>query len=323
MNSRTRGLFGASLLLTLLSLFADLVHAQITTDEAAYLRNRNEYLKQFSQEYERLFYKYPLVNGYPPGAAQPHIAALNEQNKLAIATLNPQLGKAVGSIQASGFNTKSSSNLRTLLPADLGFGMLDGMRLQAPGNVELVVTTEELLADFTGISNRKRSHWRALASSFDFYHKVFDPNVAFMPLVHVQVPKKHGQQFVQAVLALTRHEDWPPAIPPDDLLVLAVSGNRQRQVYLLRLPLQKSVPTIAQCKREWASFDSRYQAAMGRYLASIPKNEEELQAAQWHHAKGYEAWLRCYARLAPTQAFFSRLIVRAEALINRLPKNSP
>ena len=232
----------------------------------------------------------------------------------ALAELEGQIRRIVGSVVIEGFPKEGRINLLTLRP-EPGFARVDGLRFDSDRE-SLVVTTETLLERYLAERPNLPRTLSELSKSGDFYRRVFHSDAGVIHYADLPVRSAKDRSFVHAFLGVGA-QDIGPFIP-DEIFVFVSKGDR---ILLVSSPAAVESAEIPQCRGEWNRFAKKSSEALDAYRASQLKDKRAFDDSLRYREEGFDAYRRCYEREAKNQKFFTSLKKQAQAIVDRLQKD--
>lgn len=257
----------ASLLLTL-GLAAP--PGAVPADVRAYLATRDAYVRAFEKDGIDV-------------PADVHQRALDD--------LARRIRPVIGPVTVPGLQGEGRINLESLVEG-LGFGLVDGLRLDWHGDA-VVVTTPALLDAWVRAQGRGPGDLPSLARSARFHGVLFDDaGIDAFADVPVTLPRSLAFASASLVLAAQDEGPWPP-----DLLVLAVA--RGERIFFVFSRPRPPLPQRPRCQAGWDAL-------------------ERERGARFDRAEAFAGYVRCYAGAIRGTPAFRALTARAQAIVDRL-----
>lgn len=250
-------------------------------------------------------------------SANEPVEALDAAGTKALADLQKRLSALLGPLAVSGFPATGTINLESLSDADIGFGMLDGLRYTNDDDgPSLVATTRGLLERWLQSKAAEMDTSFRLPTGIDaalkldaFYTQAINSDAAFTGTLDFPLKKPEG-----ADIAFARLGGWAQDIGPNpdqQVIVTLVKGN---SVMIASAPAAPPVPKIAACDALWASADAAAQKFQEAYQASDLKDQKSYDAANAAWEKGDADYRACIGQHLPGEPVFPALLAQAQEL---------
>ncbi|MBB6412396.1 hypothetical protein [Mesorhizobium sangaii] len=254
------------------------------------------------------------------GANEP-VETLDAAGTKALADLEKRLSALLGPLAVSGFPATGTINLESLSDADIGFGMLDGLRYtNGDDGPSLVATTRGLLARWLQSKAAEMDASFRLPIGIDaalkldaFYTQAINSDAAFTGTLDFPLKKPEG-----ADIAFARLGGWAQDIGPNpdqQVIVTLVRGN---SVMIASAPAAPPVPKIAACDALWASADAAAQKFQEAYQASDLKDQTAYDAANAAWENGDTDYRACMGEHLPSEPVFPALLAQAQQLADHM-----
>jgi hypothetical protein len=252
-------------------------------------------------------------------SADTSIETLDAADAKARANLEGRLSALLGPLAVAGFPATGTINLESLSDADVGYGMLDGLRYTSgdTGPV-LVATTRGLLERWLAARAAQTDENLKLPSGIDaalkldaFYTQAINSDAAFLGTLDLPLNKPAG-----ADLAMARLGGWTQDVGPiyeQQLVVTVIKGN---SVLIASASATPPVPRIAACDALWSAADQAAQKLSAQ--ASGQQDEQASDAANAAWEKGDADYRKCMGEQLPKNPAFPALVGQAQQLADRL-----
>lgn len=257
------------------------------------------------------------------------IAALNNANApvedldaadaKARTDLQGRLSELLGPLAVKDFPATGTINLESLSDADVGYGMLDGLRYtKSDDGPSLLATTRGLLDRWLQARSAETDPALKLPTDINealkldaFYTQAINSDAAFMGTLDFPLKKPDG-----ADIAIARLGGWTQDVGPiyeQQVVVTLVKGNN---VMIASAPATPPVPKIAACEGLWTAADEAAQKLAAQ--ASGQQDETAYDAANAAWEKGDDDYRKCMGEQLPTDATFPALVGEAQALADQM-----
>ena len=249
------------------------------------------------------------------------VETLDAAGEKALADLEKRLSAILGPLAVSGFPATGTINIESLSDADVGFGMLDGLRYaKGDDGPSLVATTRGLLERWLKSRAAELDESFRLPASIDaalkldaFYTQAINSDAAFTGTLDFPLKKPEG-----ADIAFARLGGWAQDIGPNhdqQVIVTLVKGN---SVMIASAPAAPPVPKIAACEDLWASADAAAQKFQDAYQASDLKDQQAYDAGNAAWEKGDADYRACMGEHLPSEPAFPALLAQAQELADHM-----
>ena len=250
------------------------------------------------------------------------------------ADLQAQMSAILGELHASGFGP-AKLNLETFYKGDEGFGMLDGLRLDAEvgktgepagrngadGNyvepkVHIIVTTQTMFARWLhthkdwwdkGLKNVPQQIGAAVRDE-SFYTQAISPGSAVVNFNALPMARPATATFAYGFLAGQTQSEVPDAA--DQVFVSALANGR---VYIAYGSIEPKVQ-VAACIAIRADANKRAEAAEEAFRQKQIDNKAYDRLGDLRQ-QGEDAYKRCFTQRAPQQPSFAEATRQAQALL--------
>jgi hypothetical protein len=250
------------------------------------------------------------------------------------AGLQAQMSAILGELHASGFGP-AKLTLETFYKGDEGFGMLDGLRLDAElgkagepagrndaaGNyvepkAHIIVTTQTMFERWLhahkdwwdkGLKNVPQQIGAALKDE-SFYTQAISPGEAVVKFNLLPVAKPASATFVHGFLAGRTQSDIPDAA--DQVFVSALANGK---VYIAYGSVEPKV-AIAACVAIRVDANKRAEAADEAFRQKQIDKKAYDRLGDLRQ-QGEDAYKRCFTERAPQQPSFVEATRQAQALL--------
>ncbi|TJV41651.1 MAG: hypothetical protein E5Y02_17285 [Mesorhizobium sp.] len=257
------------------------------------------------------------------------IAALNSANApvedldaadaKARTDLEARLSALLGPLAVKDFPATGTINLESLSDADVGYGMLDGLRYtKSDDGPSLLATTRGLLDRWLQARSAETDPALKLPTDINealkldaFYTQAINSDAAFMGTLDFPLKKPDG-----ADIAIARLGGWTQDVGPiyeQQVVVTLVKGN---SVMIASAPATPPVPKIAACEALWTAADEAAQKLAAQ--ASGQQDETAYDAANAAWEKGDDDYRKCMGEQLPKDAAFPALVGEAQALADQM-----
>ncbi|ESY65492.1 MULTISPECIES: hypothetical protein [Mesorhizobium] len=257
------------------------------------------------------------------------IAALNSANApvedldaadaKARTDLEGRLSALLGPLAVKDFPATGTINLESLSDADVGYGMLDGLRYtKSDDGPSLLATTRGLLDRWLQARSAETDPALKLPTDINealkldaFYTQAINSDAAFMGTLDFPLKKPDG-----ADIAIARLGGWTQDVGPiyeQQVVVTLVKGN---SVMIASAPATPPVPKIAACEALWTAADEAAQKLAAQ--ASGQQDETAYDAANAAWEKGDGDYRKCMGEQLPKDAAFPALVGEAQALADQM-----
>lgn len=246
--------------------------------------------------------------------------AFAAQEARALADLEKQVRRIVGTVQLKGVAGPGKINLEGLTEGDLDFGMLDGLvYASADGKTRIVVSTQNLLKTWLRehgkfhIGGERMPQGMAPALRWaPFYTGALGGGAAFGGFAEIPVGTETGFATAQLV---ARAQDIGPR-HPRELIVSLIRGPR---VFIVSTETTAAIAPIAECEAVWPELKQKTDAAYAAYRASDMKDKTILDRLRQAEDEAYAAYRRCFAERAPRDPNYKTIVAQAQAIVDGLP----
>lgn len=257
------------------------------------------------------------------------IAALNSANApvedldaadaKARTDLQGRLSELLGPLAVKDFPATGTINLESLSDADVGYGMLDGLRYtKSDDGPSLLATTRGLLDRWLQARSAETDPALKLPTDINealkldaFYTQAINSDAAFMGTLDFPLKKPEGTD-----IAIARLGGWTQDVGPiyeQQVVVTLVKGN---SVMIASAPATPPVPKIAACEALWTAADEAAQKLAAQ--ASGQQDETAYDAANAAWEKGDGDYRKCMGEQLPKDAAFPALVGEAQALADQM-----
>ncbi|MCA0034365.1 hypothetical protein [Mesorhizobium sp. B263B2A] len=257
------------------------------------------------------------------------IAALNSANApvedldaadaKARTDLQGRLSALLGPLAVKDFPATGTINLESLSDADVGYGMLDGLRYtKSDDGPSLLATTRGLLDRWLQARSAETDAALKLPTDINealkldaFYTQAINSDAAFLGTLDFPLKKPDG-----ADIAIARLGGWTQDVGPiyeQQVVVTLVKGN---SVMIASAPATPPVPKIAACEALWTAADEAAQKLAAQ--ASGQQDETAYDAANAAWEKGDGDYRKCMGEQLPKDAAFPALVGEAQALADQM-----
>ncbi|MER8694502.1 hypothetical protein NKI77_16010 [Mesorhizobium opportunistum] len=257
------------------------------------------------------------------------IAALNNANApvedldaadaKARTDLQGRLSELLGPLAVKDFPATGTINLESLSDADVGYGMLDGLRYtKSDDGPSLLATTRGLLDRWLQARSAETDPALKLPTDINealkldaFYTQAINSDAAFMGTLDFPLKKPEGTD-----IAIARLGGWTQDVGPiyeQQVVVTLVKGN---SVMIASAPATPPVPKIAACEALWTAADEAAQKLAAQ--ASGQQDETAYDAANAAWEKGDGDYRKCMGEQLPKDAAFPALVGEAQALADQM-----
>lgn len=252
-------------------------------------------------------------------SANAPVETLDAADAKARADLEGRLSTLLGPLAVVDFPATGTSNLESLSDADVGYGMLDGLRYaRTDEGPSLVATTRGLLDRWLRSRATETDANLKLPTGIDealkldaFYTQAISSDAAFMGTLDFPLKKPEG-----ADIAIARLGGWTQDVGPigeQQVIVTLVKGN---SVMIASAPAAQPVPKIAACEAIWTSADAAAQKLAAQ--ASEQKDEKVYDAANTAWEKGDGDYRKCMGEHLPSDPVFPALLSQAQELADHM-----
>lgn len=278
--------------------------SQAASPEENYVAARDAQIKAMTASHKR-------------GTAIKELAA---QEAKALAQLEKQVSRIVGTAQLKGVSGAGKINLGGLIAGDMDTGMLDGMVYESSdGKTSIVVSTQNLLKNWLRengnlrVGDEKMPQGMAPALRWaPFYTRALGGGAAFGGFAEIPVGTDSG--YVTAQL-MARAQDIGPRNPR----VLVVSLIRGQRVFIVSTETAAAIAPIAECEAIWPALKKKTDAAFEAYRASDMKDKSILDRSHKEADEADAAYQRCFAERAPRDPNHKKIVAQAQAIVDGLP----
>lgn len=257
------------------------------------------------------------------------IAALNNENApvetldaadaKARSDLEGRLSTLLGPLAVADFPPTGTINLESLSDADVGYGMLDGLRYaKSDDGPSLVATTRGLLERWLQSRAADTDAGLRLPTGIDealkldaFYTQAITSDAAFSGTLDFPLKKPAG-----ADIAIARLGGWTQDVGPiyeQQVVVTLVKGN---SVMIASAPANPAVPRIDACDALWTSANDAAQKLAAQ--ASEQNDEKAYDTANAAWEKGDGDYRACMAQHLPSDPAFPALVAQAQQLADHM-----
>ena len=243
---------------------------------------------------------------------------LAAQHTRALADLEQQLRRVIGTVALKGFAQPGKINLEGLVEGDQDFGMLDGLvYVSDDKKARIVVTTQDLLkswlrAQRSGKGERLPEGIAPALRFAPFYTRALGGGAAFGGFA--EVPAWPDTGFASALL-VARAQDIGPR-NPRELIVALVRGQH---VYIVSTDAAAAIAPMPECEALWPELKKKSDAAYEAYRASGMKDKGILDRLHKAEDETDAAYRRCFAERAPRDPNFKALVAQAKGIVDALP----
>jgi hypothetical protein len=257
------------------------------------------------------------------------IAALNNENApvetldaadaKARADLEGRLSTLLGPLAVTDFPATGTINLESLSDADVGYGMLDGLRYaKSDDGPSLVATTRGLLGRWLQSRAADTDAGLRLPTGIDealkldaFYTQAINSDAAFSGTLDFPLKKPEG-----ADIAIARLGGWTQDVGPiyeQQVVVTLVKGNK---VMIASAPANPAVPRIAACDALWTSANDAAQKLAAQASEQNDQKAYDTANAAWE--KGDGDYRACMSQNLPGDPAFPALVAQAQQLADHM-----
>jgi len=231
----------------------------------------------------------------------------------------------VGPFRVDGLPTEGTIRPDDIIAGDLGSDTLDGLHVESTdGSIEAVISTRYLLSEWLVRTDREvrdpkdllpMDIGKAFVTEL-FYTWVFADDAHYYSLAELPVAKDGRNSVAKAVL-YTRTSDTPGLSVPEGI---AVAVQMEDRVVVLKESFKDgfAVAALPSCNVQFKSDSAKADDVLKAYQAS-PHGDQKLfdRYQQLDDAANLE-YQKCFQRLVPAQPYYSALIRRAQALVDRV-----
>lgn len=255
-------------------------------------------------------------------SANAPVETLDAADAKARADLEGRLSSLLGPLAVAGFPATGTSNLESLSDADIGYGMLDGLRYaRTDDGPSLVATTRGLLDRWLRSRATETDARLKLPTGIDealkldaFYTQAINSDAAFMGTLDFPLKKPEG-----ADIAIARLGGWTQDVGPiyeQQVIVTLVKGN---SVMIASAPAAQPVPKIAACEAIWTSADAAAQKLAAQATEQQDEKAYDTANAAWE--KGDGDYRKCMGERLPSDPVFPALLSQAQELADHMAGN--
>jgi hypothetical protein len=289
--------------LLLLCLFVGASHA--ASPEDAYLAARDKYVAQFKAMEK----------------AKVNSDKIDAAHTKAITDLEGKLRGIVGEVSVKGLPGTGQINLESLTDAEVGYGMLDGMKYfdEKEDSPQLVVTTRYLLDKWLAAAAKDKDKSRRIAAeltsalqSDQFYTSSVGSDASYTRDANLEIAAPPGVELARAVLG-----GWAQDVGPNLDYWLIVTVVKDGKVYIGSVKPKSKVGEIAVCQAIWTQWQQKAEkmrasaaAARGKKTPEASDDKAEERADRDYHA--------CFVQHAPKEAFYPSLVDEAQQFADRI-----
>lgn len=244
--------------------------------------------------------------------------AVTKAADAALAQLQKQLEKLIGTTTIAGVSGKAKINLETLIEGDMGYGQLDGLVYQSGDEMtRVIVTTPTLLKRWIAAhktwwdDNNIPQETNAALKSEPFYTQALSSDAAVWRYADIPVASG-GATYATAMLEKRRQDIG--LTTPTELLVTVVRDNR---VFVWSAPVAATTIMMPECAEIWNTAQTKADAAYEEYQASDPKDEKKFEASTKILDNADAAYRACFAERVKSEPYFAAIVKQAQELVDR------
>ncbi|MDX8480754.1 hypothetical protein RFN28_20105 [Mesorhizobium sp. VK24D] len=249
------------------------------------------------------------------------VETLDAANSKALADLEGRLSAILGPLAVEGFPATGKINLESLSPADIGFGMLDGLRYaKSDEGPSIVATTRGLTERWLQSKANEEDESLKLPAGIGealkldaFYTQAIGSDAAFVKTLDFALKKPEG-----ADIAIARLGGWTQDVGPiynQQVVVAVVKGDR---VLIAEAPATPPAPKIAACEALWTAADATAQKFQETYQGSDLKDQQAYDSANAAWEKGDADYRACMGERLPGDPIFPALLAEAQTLADHM-----
>lgn len=247
------------------------------------------------------------------------VETLDAADAKARSDLEGRLSTLLGPLAVADFPATGTINLESLSDADVGYGMLDGLRYaKSDDGPSLVATTRALLERWLQSRAADTDTGLRLPTGVDealkldaFYTQAINSDAAFSGTLDFPLKKPEG-----ADIAIARLGGWTQDVGPiyeQQVVVTLVKGN---SVMIASAPATPAVPRIAACDALWTSANDAAQKLAAQ--ASEQNDEKAYDTANATWEKGDGDYRACMSQRLPGDPAFPALVAQAQQLADHM-----
>lgn len=231
----------------------------------------------------------------------------------------------IGPFRVDGLPPEGTVRPDDLFEGELGSDALDGLYVSSSdGLMEAVISTRHLLSEWLSRTDKAAHDPRDLlpldvSKAFTaelFYTWVFADDAHYYTMAELPVALKARAGVAKAIL-YTHTSDSPGLYEPDGIAVSVEMGDR---VVVLKEDFRKDfrVAVLPPCKLQFEADTAKADALLKAYQASPHRDGKLFNAYQKLDDAAHLEYQKCFQRLIPEQPYYSTLVSRAQALVDRV-----
>jgi hypothetical protein len=252
-------------------------------------------------------------------SANAPVETLDAADAKARSDLEGRLSTLLGPLAVADFPATGTINLESLSDADVGYGMLDGLRYaKSDDSPSIVATTRGLLQRWLQSRAADTDAGLRLPTGIDealkldaFYTQAINSDAAFSGTLDLPLKKPEG-----ADIAIARLGGWTQDVGPIYEQQVVVTLVKGKSVMIASAPAAPAVPRIAACDALWTAANDAAQKLAAQ--ASEQNDEKAYDTANTAWEKGDGDYRACMSERLPGDPVFPALLAQAQELADHM-----
>lgn len=252
-------------------------------------------------------------------SANAPVETLDAADAKARSDLEGRLSTLLGPLAVADFPATGTINLESLSDADVGYGMLDGLRYaKSDDSPSIVATTRGLLQRWLQSRAADTDAGLRLPTGIDealkldaFYTQAINSDAAFSGTLDLPLKKPEG-----ADIAIARLGGWTQDVGPIYEQQVVVTLVKGKSVMIASAPAAPAVPRIAACDALWTAANDAAQKLAAQ--ASEQNDEKAYDTANAAWEKGDGDYRACMSERLPGDPVFPALLAQAQELADHM-----
>lgn len=252
-------------------------------------------------------------------SANAPVETLDAADAKARSDLEGRLSTLLGPLAVADFPPTGTINLESLSDADVGYGMLDGLRYaKSDDSPSIVATTRGLLQRWLQSRAADTDAGLRLPTGIDealkldaFYTQAINSDAAFSGTLDLPLKKPEG-----ADIAIARLGGWTQDVGPIYEQQVVVTLVKGKSVMIASAPAAPAVPRIAACDALWTAANDAAQKLAAQ--ASEQNDEKAYDTANAAWEKGDGDYRACMSERLPGDPVFPALLAQAQELADHM-----
>ena len=239
--------------------------------------------------------------------------------------LRGALRSLVGPFRVDGLPVEGDIRPDDLIEGDLGYDTLDGLHVESTDrSMDAVISTRHLLSEWLVRTDRKVQDpkdfmpldvGKAFTTEL-LYTWVFADDAHYYTMAELPVVL-NGRNGVAKAVLYTRTSDTVGLYAPNGI---AVAVEMEDRVVILKENFKDdfAVAVLPPCRSQFESDSAKDDALLKVYQASSHSEQKLFDPYQQLDDAANLEYQKCFQRLIPAQPYYSALISRAQALVDRV-----